>query len=74
MVLIYYAPKGASCDPELARAQAGTLCLRLLKIGAKVVLHGCYVTFQLAEVAIPKPLFTESLRLIDRLWPAPLPP
>ncbi len=42
-------------------------------IDAKVVRHGRYVTFQLAEVAIPRTLFTEILRLIDRLRPAPLP-
>jgi hypothetical protein len=47
---------------------------KLIKIGAKVVRHGRYVTFQLAEVAIPRALFAEILRLIDRLQPAPLPP
>ncbi len=45
-----------------------------IKIGAKVVRHGRYITFQLAEVAIPRPLFGEILRLIDGLRPAPLPP
>ena len=40
----------------------------------KVVRHGRYVTFQLAEVAIARALFAENLRLIDRLQPAPLPP
>ncbi len=29
---------------------------KLVKIGAKVVSHGRYVTFQLAEVAIKEPL------------------
>ena len=33
-------------------------------IGAKVVRHGRYITFQLAEVAIPRRLFAEILRLI----------
>ncbi len=47
---------------------------KLIKIGAKVVRHGRYVTFQLAEIAIPRALFAEILRLIDRLRPAPLPP
>jgi hypothetical protein len=32
-----------------------------VKVGAKVVRHGRYVTFQLAEVAIPLPLFAEIL-------------
>ena len=51
-----------------------TLLMKLIKIGAKVVLHGRYVTFQLAEVAIPRPLFAEIQSLIDRLRPAPLLP
>ncbi len=41
---------------------------------AKVVRHGNYIIIQLAEVAIPKSLFAEILRLIDRLRPAPLGP
>ncbi len=44
-----------------------------MKIGAKVVSHGRYVTFQLAEVAIPRQLFAEILRLIDGLRPTPAP-
>ncbi len=34
-----------------------TLREMLIKIGAKVVCHGRYITFQLAEVAIPRSLF-----------------
>ena len=33
-----------------------------------------YHTFQLAEVAVPRTLFAETLRLIDQLRPAALPP
>ena len=51
-----------------------TLRENLVKIGAKVVSHGRYVTFQLAEVAVPRELFRKNLRLIDELRPAPLPP
>ena len=51
-----------------------TLREKLIKIGAKVVSHGRYVTFQLAEVAVPRELFRQILRLIDGLRPAPLPP
>ncbi len=36
--------------------------------------HGRYVTFQLAEVAVPRGLFRKILRLINGLRPAPLPP
>ena len=32
---------------------------KLVKIGAKVVRHGRYVIFQMAEVAVPKELFHE---------------
>ncbi len=51
-----------------------TLREKLVKIGAKVVSHGRYVTFQLAEVAVPRELFRKNRRLIDGLRPAPLPP
>ena len=37
-----------------------TLREKLVKIGAKVVSHGRYVTFQLAEVAVPRDLFGKS--------------
>ena len=40
---------------------------RLVKIGAKVVRHGRYVTFQMAEIARPHDLFQAILRLIDGL-------
>ncbi len=51
-----------------------TLCEKLIKIGAKVVRYGRYITFPMAEGAIPRTLFLEILRLIDGLRPAPLPP
>ena len=43
---------------------------QLMGIGAKVVHHGRYVIFRLAEGAIPRTLFAEILRLIERLRPA----
>ena len=46
---------------------------KLIKIGAKVVSHGRYVTFQLAEVAVPHRLFAEILSLIARLRALPAP-
>jgi hypothetical protein len=46
---------------------------KLIKIGAKVVSHGRYVTFQLAEVAVPRRLFAEILALIARLRAPPAP-
>jgi hypothetical protein len=50
-----------------------TLREKLIKIGAKVARHGRYVTFQLAEIAIPRRLFGEILRLIDGLRPKAAP-
>src|SRR5436305_10374700 len=46
---------------------------KLIKIGAKVVSHGRYVIFQMAEVAIPRQMFQEILRLIAELRPRPPP-
>ena len=46
---------------------------KLIKIGAKVVSHGRYVAFQMAEVAIPRQVFQEILRLIAELRPQPPP-
>jgi hypothetical protein len=48
-----------------------TLGEKLIKIGAKVVSHGRYVAFQMAEVAIPRNLFTDIPRLIAESRPPP---
>jgi hypothetical protein len=45
----------------------------MIKIGAKVVSHGRYVTFQMAEVAVPRQMFQEILSLIARLRASPAP-
>jgi hypothetical protein len=44
-----------------------TIREKLIKIGAEVVAHGRYVTFQMAEVAVLRDLFRDILRRIDRL-------
>ena len=70
-----------SLDPQLTLAMPEavehwsltTLREKLVKIGAKVVSHGRYVTFQLAEVAVPRSLFRKILSLIDDLRPRPAP-
>ncbi len=48
-----------------------TLREKLVKFGAKLVNHGQYVTFQLAEVAVPRNLFWEIVRRIDESRPRP---
>jgi len=45
----------------------------LVKIGARIVGHGRYVTFQMAEAAVPRRLFDEILRLIAQLRAQPTP-
>ena len=50
-----------------------TLREKLIKIGAKVVRHSKYVTFQMAEVAVPRELFVAILERIQRFGvPPPL--
>ncbi len=51
-------------DPEPKLMTLGEISI---KMEAKVVRHGRYITFQLAEVAILRTLFVEILWLIDGL-------
>jgi hypothetical protein len=44
---------------------------KLIKIGAKVVSHGHYVAFQMAEVAVSRQMFADILSLIARLRAPP---
>ena len=46
---------------------------KLIQIGAKVVSHGRYVAFQMAEVAVPRQMFADILSLIVRLRAPPAP-
>ena len=46
-----------------------TLREKLIKTGAKVVRHGRYMTFQMAEVAVSRALFEKILGLISGLRP-----
>src|SRR3712207_1214739 len=57
---------------EVAQWSLTTLRERLVKIGARIVRHGRYVVFQLAEVAVPRVLFATILRRIDRLRGPPV--
>ena len=51
-----------------------TLREKLIKIGAKVVRHAKYVTFQMAEVAVPRWLYRAILQRIRRLAETPIRP
>ncbi len=50
-----------------------TLREKLVKIGAKVVRHGRYVAFQMAEVAVSRRMFGQILAQIVRLRAPPVP-
>ena len=50
-----------------------TMRERLTKIGAKVVHHARAVTFQLADVGVPRELFAALVARIGRLHAAPSP-
>jgi hypothetical protein len=49
-----------------------TMREKLVKIGAKVVSHARYVTFQMAEVLVSRSLFHEILERIHRLKAVPI--
>ena len=57
---------------QVAQWTLTSLREKLVKIGARIVRHGRYVVFQLAEVAVPRALFAAILRRIDRLRGPPL--
>ena len=46
-----------------------TLREKVVKIGAKVVGHARYTTFQMAEAAVPRNLFRRILEMIEDLRP-----
>ncbi len=52
---------------KIKRWSLRSLLVKLIKIGAKVLRHSRYVTFQMAEVAISKEVFAEILSRINRL-------
>ena len=56
---------------EVAQWSMTTLRDRLVKIGARIVRHARSVTFQVAEVAVPRRLFQRILAAIAALRPSP---
>ncbi len=69
----YSQERKLASPTKVERRSLTTLREKLIKIGAKVVRHGRYATFRLAEVAIPLPLFAEILQLIAGPRPRPAP-
>jgi hypothetical protein len=60
--------------PSVRQWTLTTLLVKLIKIGAKVVRHARYVTFQLAEVVVSRSVFSAILERIDHLRAAAHPP
>jgi hypothetical protein len=65
------------CDHRLQSAESShrdlnSLREKLIKIGAKVVGYGRYLTFQMAEVTVSRQMFNEILSLIARLRAPPV--
>jgi len=54
---------------EVAEWSLTSLREKVVKIGAKVVAHGRYLVFQMAEVAVPREVFRGILNLIAGLRP-----
>ena len=52
---------------KIKRWSLGSLLVKLIKIGAKLVEHGRYLTFQMAEVSVNREIFAEILSRIKRL-------
>ncbi len=69
----YSQERTLTLQREVEHWSLTTLREKLVKIGAKVVRYGRYVTFQLAEVAVPRSLFREILRRVDELRRRPAP-
>ena len=55
---------------EVDRWSLTSLREKVVKIGAKVISHGRYLVFQMAEVAVPRELFRGILQRIAGLRPA----
>jgi hypothetical protein len=45
----------------------------VVKLGAKVIAHGRYLVFQMAEIAVPRALFGRLLDRIAKLRPPVMP-
>ena len=66
-------PKRADLPEEVADWSLTSIQSRLIKIGPRVVRHARKITFQLAEVAVPRNIFGQILDAIRALKPPPRP-
>ena len=54
---------------EMERWSLTSVREKVVKIGAKVIVHARSTVFQIAEVAVPRDLFRRVLEMIDELRP-----
>lgn len=66
-----YLPRRLVPPKAVGHGSLTTLWETLIKIGAEVVRYETYVTFQLAEVAVPRELFAVILDRIQRFGVPP---
>ena len=73
-VVAFYNKRG-TCEQWIKEGKNAVIWTRLScrSFGARLVSHGRYVAFQMAEVAVPRALFADILRLIAGLRPSPDP-
>jgi hypothetical protein len=75
-VIRFYNQRGTAeqhLPEEVADWSLTSIQSRLIKIGARVVRHARKITFQLAEVAVPRNIFGKILAAIRALKPPPGP-
>lgn len=65
--------KRANLPEEVADWSLTSIQSRLIKIGARVVHHARKITFQLAEMVVPRNVFGQILGAIHTLKPPPRP-
>lgn len=70
LALLVHDTVGGEAGHHTTTAPQSRHRVKLIKIGTKVVAHAKCVTFQLAEVAVPRQLFAQILEWIARLCPA----
>ena len=59
--------RAAAFSSKVVIMDEPTAALGVVLISARIVHHGRYVDFQLADIAVPRALFAEIVRRIDRL-------
>ena len=66
-------PQRADLPEEIADWSLSSIQSRLIKIGARVVHHARKITFQLAEIAVPRGVLGQTLAAVRNLKPPPRP-